>query len=541
MQIRHSLFKKLLPALLLVSCAGTAATGPEVAQLLNTRFRNAADCVGNNPGYFCNGVLAKGSQGPNEFWKHSAESTQLGAESFSYLRADLGTRTLTQKYGVVFSDQFTAIGIGKPLNVLCVYPFEFPVPSNLPAFGCGARSLTNTAQDVSSCAAQGVIDAEGWLAHFQQQGLQPERQCSLSSRDPLQFKASLEAHQGIDSDWSARPIQVQIRNWDVSAPTQIPIQSLYYDVSTKGSLLGAQKDQRDYFNATGIWLPILRMDLSQVPEHVFGFNQQDQLYIGYQVAARLNARYDDTSETCRGNVAAHNCNGVLIRTTDVSAAFHSWNPSPQSITGNGVSFTYARRDALIKKVFKPQGFVTRESFAPTGKPLTVRCLYTVDGHTGGSKDICRPRGGLCAEVGVTTRESWIARYATNPISNCAFDTEPKNFQLATAIRPSSNDPYGWNELVMAPWTEDEPEKLPLEAFTINSPSSNPGDGLAGARFIQRDYFEVTGRFIPILRANFAATAEQVFTYNPAYQTVQDTSMASLSRAIPLVPLSTRDD
>ncbi|WP_433589505.1 hypothetical protein [Pseudomonas koreensis] len=537
-----TLTRTLLLGLWLFNSQAFAITGPEVAQLLNNRYQNTtADCVGNHPAYFCSGVLVRGSPETGEFWKHSEIATQLGAESFSYLRADLGTRQLTQKNGVVFSDTFTAIGKFQTLDVLCAYPFTFAMTDTHPDFGCG--SLAARAEpDPSSCAAQGVSDAQGWIAHFQQQGLQPDKQCSLSSQAPMLFKASLVAHQGLDGTWAASPNLLQIKNWDANAPRQIPIQALFYDITQTGALLGAQKDQRDYFIATGDWLPILRMNLNQAPDGVFGFQQQDQLYTGYEVASRLNARYADTSSTCRGGTASHYCNGVLIRTTDVSTAFHSWNPSPQSIAGNGVSYTYARVDALIKKVFKAQGFITRESFAPTGKPLEVRCLYPNDSHTGGGpQDICRAHVGLCAEVGVTTAEEWVRRYAATPVLGCAFDTEPANFQLATTARPHSNDPYGWNELIMAPWSEDQPEKLPLEAFTVNFPSMSEGDGLSGARFIQRDYFQVTGRFIPLIRVNFDAAPANVFSYAPEDQAVQDTTMSSLSRAIPNLPATSRDD
>ncbi|MCM8744895.1 hypothetical protein NFC82_28245, partial [Pseudomonas koreensis] len=87
----------LLLTLLMVCDHLYAITGPEVAHLLNNRYQNTtADCVGNHPAYFCSGVLVRGSPETGEFWKHSAIATQLGAESFSYLRADLGTRQLTQ-------------------------------------------------------------------------------------------------------------------------------------------------------------------------------------------------------------------------------------------------------------------------------------------------------------------------------------------------------------------------------------------------------------------------------------------------------------
>ncbi|MHC8386092.1 hypothetical protein [Pseudomonas sp. LB3P14] len=534
--------KILSLALLLFSSVGQAATGPEIAHLLNQRYQSTStQCPGANPAYYCNGVLLRGSEGAGEFWKHSAQSTQLGAEGFNYLRVDLDTRTLTQKYGAVFSDQFTAIGLGKALDVLCAYPFEFPVQGTRPDLGCGWTAAVNSAQDVSSCNALGVTDADGWLAHFAQQGNQPVAQCSLSSQDPLQFMASLIAHQRLDTTWSARPTLLQIRNWDAQTPAQLPLQGLFYDVTQPGALLGAQKDQRDYFIATRDWLPILRMDLSQAPDKVFGFSQQDQLYIGYQVAAKLNAQSIDKATTCRGNTASFNCTGVLIRSTDVSTGFHSWNPSPSSVKGNGVSFTFIRDGALVTRTYKPQGFIVRESFAPSGKPLAVRCLYPFDAGTSGSADICRTHGGQCEELGITTKELWIQHYAATPTRTCAFNTDAQNFQLATTVRPDANDPLGWNELIIAAWTEDNPQQLPLEAITIITPSHIAGDGVAGARYIQRDYFQVTGRFVPIVRVLFTAAPGSVFSYDVKDQALEDSTTQTLANVIPFLPNSMRSD
>jgi hypothetical protein len=113
----------------------------------------------------------------------------------------------------------------------------------------------------------------------------------------------------------------------------------------------------------------------------------------------------------------------------------------------------------------------------------------------------------------------------------AFDNRAGQFSTRHhRCAPTSNDPYGWNELIMAAWTESNPEQMPLEAFTINAQAANPGNGLAGAQFIQRDYFQVTGRFIPVVRVSFAEGTPQVFTYDPADQTVSGTVMQSLFNA-----------
>ncbi|MBT9266333.1 hypothetical protein KKQ10_15750 [Pseudomonas sp. MG-9] len=510
--------KALLIALWLISSLCHAATGPEVAKLLNTRYQDtSAECVGDHPAYFCSGVLVRGTDGADEFWKHGTASTQLGAESFAYLRADLGTRVLAQKNGMVFSDSFTAIGQGKSLEVLCAYPFELVLAGTRSDFGCGAMTGARTEPDPSSCAAFGVTDAQDWLAHFQQQGLQPEHQCSFSSREAAPFKASLLAHQSLDAAWAARPNLVQIRNWDATAPKPIPIQALFYDTTQAGALLGAQKDQRDYFNATGDWLPVLRMDLSQAPRGVFGFDQQDQLYTGYEVASRLNARYEKTASTCLAGHTAYFCNGVLLRGTQASTAFHMWNPSPGSVANGGVSFTYLRKDAGLTKPVFAQGFLVRESFAPAANPLTVMCAYPFDGATGLPADTCRVRGDMCHELGVNNVEAWVSRYGNAPRSSCAFNIDPAQFQLSIDVRPSVPDGDGWNEVMVETWPQDIPLRIPLEAFYYSLKAHYASDGLSQAQFAQRDYFQTTGRFLPIVLIDLEAPANQVFTYNPVEQ------------------------
>ena len=519
--------KKLLLALLMVCGIGQAATGPETAQLLNQRYQNiSSQCPGDNPAYFCAGILLLGSQGAEAFWKHSTQDVQLGAKGFNYLRADLDIRSLTQKYGAVFNDQFTAIGQGKALGVLCAYPFEFAVQSIRPDFGCG-WTATVRGQDVSSCTAQGATDVQGWLAHFAQQGNQPARQCSLSTQDPVQFSASLVAHQRIDATWSARPTQLQIRNWDDQTPKQLPLQGLFYDVTQTGSLSGAQKDQRDYFNATGDWLPILRMDLSQAPNAVFGFNQQDQLYIGYQVAARLNARYADTRMACPGNGAAYRCNGVLVRTTSATPEYRAWNPSPGSIERDGVSFSYLRADVHLPILpwSKPQGLIMKELAAPTAYPLTLRCAWPFDGATFYRSNSCNAHSESptasrpCDEQGINTVDAYIEHIYKQPsrYHGCSLKGDQASFAVSIEARSrlTAADQRVHNEIIVANWPQDIPAQLPLEAFFYVAVT-----GKSSARYFQLDYFEQTGRFLPVVHlTSNAAKNAYVFEFDPQDQIV----------------------
>jgi len=517
------LLKALLLSGVLLGLAAQAATGPEVAQLLNTRYHNTpVDCPGNHAAYFCSGVLVSDLAGgfALRFWEHTPTAITLGARSFSYLRSDLGIRTLTQNGGMVFSDPFTAISQGKTVDVRCTYPLMANILQG--PYGCGTGG---TETDPASCPAQGVSDAPGWLVHFQQQGQDPLQQCSLSSRIPAQFRASLLAHEQLGGSWVAQPNKLMVRNWDAQAPAQVPVQGLFYDVNQAGGLLVAEVNQREYYKATGQWLPILRLNLAGADGMVFGFDLQDQLYIGYEVAERLNARYADTADICPDGSAAYNCNGVLIRTTDASTQFHAWDPSLGSIERNGISFSYLRADIRFNVLGweKGQGLIMKELAAPSAHPLTLRCSFPFDGDTFDRTDSCNENtrspveSRPCDEQGITTVAQWLSHFhALSAASmSCSLNGSAAQFAVSTQARAQiANYQDAFNEVIIANWGRDIPAQIPLEAFfyLLGSP------GLPGAQFFQHDYFTRTGKFLPIVRVNLAPTANAPsFSYDPQDQ------------------------
>lgn len=502
------------------SAAGTcrqqglcALNGPETAQLLNNRYRaSATRCAIDKPAWQCSGVLLRtrpdGASG--QFWEHDPTATARGSERLLFLRADLGNSTLPSKHGAVLADLFSAAGQGKLYETLCSHPLPSGDNPVRPSLGCAPLGATPAPKaDQGSCAALGVNDAAGWLAHFRQQGQQAAAQCAFNAEDMAQFRATMQAHTLLGEPGDSS-VEVLLRNWDAQAPTRLAIQALVYDSRVQGGLHAAQQDQRAWFNATGDWLPVLRMDLDQPAGKVFGFNLQDQLYIGYQVAQRLNQRYADTAVACADGSAAYNCNGVLLRRNLATTAFPAWNPSPASHKNNGVSFSYLRADTNVRQLVGTYAFTFRELAAPMAHRPALRCAYPYNAGTSGSPDPCTFRQE-CEKIGVVDVESWRIRYANAPGSSCAFSNSPKQFQLSIDVRRvlSRTD---HNEIMMAAWPDDIPTQIPLESVLYVTGSN----GLPGAQFIQRDYYTRTSRFLPLLKADLTSTGSP-FSYDPAEQ------------------------
>lgn len=314
-------------------------------------------------------------------------------------------------------------------------------------------------------------------------------------------------------DGSALPGEVLVRNWDVAAPGKLAVQALYYDIAEPDSLLRAQRGQLDYFKATGQWLPLVRFVAG-----VFGFNTREQLYDGYQVAARLNARYADT-RPCNDDRAGYYCNGVIVRTVG-PGDFHAWNNSPNSDRIHGVSFSYFRRDLNADTMVYPRGYVIRELSAPAITPFEASCVYPVDGATGNAPDggICTLRN-TCQALGIHDLAGWLDRYRSKPRDGCSLSLSPADLDLIREIRqqPLTLDP--WTELVIRTWPQNIGRELSIEAMVYSLQSFYPADGPGGGRHTQRDYLEQTGRYLPLVKADFTRADGQPFSFDPGDQSM----------------------
>ncbi|MBV6752200.1 Ig-like domain-containing protein [Pseudomonas chlororaphis] len=253
---------------------------------------------------------------------------------------------------------------------------------------------------------------------------------------------------------------------------------------------------------------------------------------GQETATRITQRYRDTRPDCGApSRPAFLCTGIILRGTNPSPDYHAWNPSNLSVTSGGVSFSYLRTDAKYKGLaysYK-NGFFFSPYLASAGKVHPeVLCSFAIDGHTferptdkGCGAHIRYTDSGLCRNQGITTAAQWLTHYdrvTGNPQRQqhqCAFDVrDALNEQATSAFNASiaamklipSESFATQNELRIATWAQNIPTQLPLEAFFYVD------DGLAGAQYYQRDFYQATGVTVPIIRMTLPAVAANDATF-----------------------------
>ncbi|VVE80060.1 hypothetical protein [Pandoraea sputorum] len=307
---------------------------------------------------------------------------------------------------------------------------------------------------------------------------------------------------------------VGVSLWSVSNPSALAVQAIYYDVANGGQLSQALRYQKQYYDATGQWIPVLKATIGAGTATAFGFDERDQLDWGFAVIRDLEARHADTRMTCPGNTPGYNCAGVLIRITGCGP-FHSWNPTQNSIDRNGVSFSFARVDMLMNLTHSGgPGVIMRELQAPTQYPLTWRCAFPVNAGTNSRPSSCGTANQdlrLCDARGITTAALWRTAHGAAPAAGCGLSPSVEQFAVLKELRQTYNNAH--NEVVIAAWPQNIPEQLPIEAWFYPTPDARPG-----AQYIQQDYMEMTGHFMPVLQVVLTNPAGTIYSYHVEDQT-----------------------
>ncbi|RMR02466.1 hypothetical protein ALP94_00220 [Pseudomonas savastanoi pv. glycinea] len=249
--------------------------GAAIAAALNARYTDTrASCPGNTPAYYCNGVVIRGTQNGNfDPWNPSAGAIALGGTSFSYMRVDANV-TPARNSGLIFTSQEKAIAANKIVEYLCIYVHNASTSGNMRDKGCGMRPRSNIAADLSSCASINVRTLAQWSAHA---ATLPNAayQCSLSTQDASQFQVSIQARANINFPYKTAWNEVMIATWPPDIGNRLPIEAFWWNTA-KASVAEAKAYQTKFKNKTGLWVPVIRVDVAQLNGRPFSYNAADQ-------------------------------------------------------------------------------------------------------------------------------------------------------------------------------------------------------------------------------------------------------------------------
>jgi hypothetical protein len=240
---------------------------------------------------------------------------------------------------------------------------------------------------------------------------------------------------------------------------------------------------------------------------------------GQALVRRLNDRYYSTVATCPNGKAAFYCSGVLVQGVNYSATEHFWNAGDISQKNNTMSFSYIRNDERTQGLYLPNGYIVRELNVPADQALTARCFYPTNGYTNNMvNDGCLGSSlgydGPCASQGVTTAQGWVDHFVAHGRGrSCSFGVSAQAFKTgleAKALLPW----FSYNEIVIAVWPQNIPERLPIEAFfwTNNRIFPNPAARVQ-ARRLQMEFYSHTGRLIPVVEVNLMVPKLNAFLFN----------------------------
>ncbi|MCD5972086.1 hypothetical protein [Pseudomonas quasicaspiana] len=250
--------------------------GTAIAEAINTRYRNTAtSCAGNTPSFYCNGVIIRSTINSNyDVWDPAPSAITLGGVSFSYMRADARIVTLYHHSGFIFSAEADAIAANKSMDYVCIYANDAATLSaGRTDKGCGIRVRSISAADLSSCAAVNVRTLEQWIAYTTPKP-GPSYQCSLSTQDPAQFQVSIAARQ--TQVWPTNWNEIMVATWPQGYGARLPLEAFFWKTGVPASLEEAKIYQTKFKTKTGLWVPVIRLDFTQINAKPFSYEAADQ-------------------------------------------------------------------------------------------------------------------------------------------------------------------------------------------------------------------------------------------------------------------------
>ncbi|MFK3722903.1 DUF2599 domain-containing protein [Pseudomonas monteilii] len=269
---------KLLPActisLFFSASALSADSCERVVEKLQSWYNSTPTRCGEDPAVDCSGILMRGThRAPNgeyDVWNPSPNSQQSGGVSMSWMRSDkIGYEDpgLNTNNGIVFTPRQFVAAPQKKLDVFCAYPIDAWTDLRAER-GCGDN--LQSVETETSCKDMGVNTLADWQAHYKKlehptdRQARHKRQCAFSmsgnlSRSDRQkaFEQFIKARQSIADTREGREVQTELRVTTWKQGEDVPVAAFFY--SNPQGKVDARKNQFDYYQRTGRWVPVVSM------------------------------------------------------------------------------------------------------------------------------------------------------------------------------------------------------------------------------------------------------------------------------------------
>ncbi|WP_118985812.1 hypothetical protein [Photorhabdus sp. CRCIA-P01] len=253
----------------------------DIANILTQQYNNTVKDCGDaqSPAFLCSGVLMRGTRPGFKFWKLNPSSIKNNGVSFSYLRKDakFGNTFASVNGFILFPEQMAPEDKVK-VPVLCSYVLDANTWGRQGNY-CGAPPKPSEGK---SCQDFGVFTAHQLnkaIVRKSAWGI-----CAFDVRPTAKNPADAFYQTLLAMPYHGNGLnynEIVVQPWDENKPQTLPIEALFY--SANSGLVNAQKDQRDYKDATGKFLPIVNIELpkginvKQATDAVFTFNPKDQV------------------------------------------------------------------------------------------------------------------------------------------------------------------------------------------------------------------------------------------------------------------------
>ncbi|WDY59154.1 hypothetical protein [Pseudomonas sp. PSKL.D1] len=250
------------------------ADGPAVAQALTNRYNDTTKyCAGQNPAYYCNGVMLRiTTYSPNyRSWEPSPQSQALRSVSYSFLRRDGKFKSLAFEgsNGLILFSLETTPSHKFKVKPMCIYPND-GWTNNSTGTRCGVGQTQVPTE--RRCPWVGVAWAAEWVAKYVGVGYEGPTICAYNVDTSMEGSAmaaiwlgeSQKVKEMASSDSDKRFTQqneliIAAVSGAQPPAREWPIQAFFYTNNT--GLVAAKLDRADYENHGGERLPLIKVTL----------------------------------------------------------------------------------------------------------------------------------------------------------------------------------------------------------------------------------------------------------------------------------------